>query len=246
MTDDNPMARSHQLLWDGLPLSNKGPRPTLTLQQIVTAGIAIADDDGLDALSMRRLAGDLGMGTMSLYRYVPTKEDLLNLMLDHVAGAQVDRLTTDRGWRETLHTAALKGRHLYLGHRWLLQVNWSRPVLGPSSLTDLDVTMTGLADLPFTDKEKMMVVSLLDSYVTGSVRQEILYDHAAAETGMSEEEFWNLQLPVLVKAMESGRFPTLAALNEDTFSAGWEETFTMGLEFLLEGIEREVGRRTSA
>lgn len=243
MTDDNPLSRSHQLLWEGLPQSKKGPRPTLSLEQIVEAGIAIADADGLEGLSMRRLAVDLGMGTMSLYRYVPTKGDLLNLMLDHVAGAQVDRLTTQQGWRETLHSAARKGRELYLHHRWLIQVNWTRPVLGPSSLTDLDVTMTGLTDLPFTDREKMMVVSLLDSYVTGSVRQEILYDHAAAETGMSDEEFWNLQLPVLVSAMESGRFPTLASMDEDTFSAGWEETFDFGLQFLLEGIEREVARR---
>lgn len=243
MTEANPLARSHRLLWEGLPTSSKGPKPTLTLEQIVAAGIRIADTEGIDALSMRRLAAELDMGTMSLYRYVPSKEDLLNLMLDHVGGATILPRTTDQGWRATLGSVARNGRAVYLQHRWLLQVNWSRPVLGPSSVADLEVTMSGLGDLPFDDREKMMVISLLDSYVTGSVRQEILYEDAAAESGMTDEEFWGYQLPALMTAMESGEFPHLAGISEDTFEGGWEETFEQGLTFLLDGIAGEVTRR---
>src|SRR5690625_5179587 len=73
MSEENPLALSHQLLWEGLPATTKGPRPTLTLGQVVEAGIEIADTEGIEALSMRKLAAALGMGTMSLYRYVPSK-----------------------------------------------------------------------------------------------------------------------------------------------------------------------------
>ncbi|MEE6287832.1 TetR/AcrR family transcriptional regulator [Georgenia sp. MJ173] len=243
MSDENPLARSHQLLWEGLPATTKGPKPTLTLEQIVSAGIEIADTEGIDALSMRRLATTLGMGTMSLYRYIPSKTELLNLMLDHVSGTQLGRIDHDGGWRDTLTTAARRGRELYLRHRWLLQVNWARPVLGPGSVAQMEENMSGLTDLPFSDQQTMMVVSLLDAYVTGSVREEILYDNAAVESGMTEDAFWNNQLPMLVRAMESGKYPTMASLDEDVFSADWAETFELGLRFLLDGIECEVARR---
>ncbi|WP_435111555.1 TetR/AcrR family transcriptional regulator [Nocardiopsis synnemataformans] len=245
MTEENPLARSQQLLWEGLPESRKGPKPALSLERIVNTGIAIAEAEGIEALSMRKLAAALGMGTMSLYRYVPSKSELLNLMLDHVSGTQLGRLDPDGGWRDTLATAAWRGRELYLRHRWLLQVNWSRPVLGPNSVAEMEETMSGLADLPFSDQEKFMVISLLDSYVTGSVRQRILHENATVESGMTDEEFWGNQLSVLVKAMESGDFPTMAAMDDDAFDADWEETFALGLRFVLDGIDREVARRAA-
>lgn len=135
---------------------------------------------------------------------------------------------------------------MYLAHRWLMQVNWSRPVLGPESIRDLERTVSGLVELPLSDREKIMLVSLVDAYVTGSVRQEIQYDSAAADSGMTDAEFWNHQLPFLNRAMESGRFPTMAAMSAnsfDVFSGGWEESFQMGLRFVLDGLEQEVERR---
>ncbi|MEU1900385.1 TetR/AcrR family transcriptional regulator [Nocardiopsis dassonvillei] len=245
MTEENPLARSQRLLWEGLSESRKGPRPALSLERIVNAGIDIADAEGIEALSMRKLAAELGMGTMSLYRYVPNKSELLNLMLDQVSGTQLGRLDPDGGWRDTLTTAAWRGRELYLRHRWLLQVNWSRPVLGPNSVAEMEETMSGLVDLPFSDREKFMVISLLDSYVTGSARQRILYENATVESGMADEEFWGNQLSVLVKAMESGDFPTMAAMDDDAFGADWEETFALGLRLVLDGIDREVARRAA-
>lgn len=245
MTGEHALARSHRLLWEGLATSNKGPRPSLTLEQIIAAGIAIADADGLEALSMRRIATELEVGTMSLYRYVPTKADLLNLMLDQVAGAETANLVHDQGWREALRSSAWLGRKLYLDHPWLLQVNWSRPLIGPNSLFNMEVTVSGLKDLPLRDRETIAVISLLDAYVVGSVRQEIQYARAAVETGVPDDDFWEHQLPVLVAAMESGRFPTLAAMTEDAFTAEPEEVFAWGLDFLLDGLDRELARRMS-
>lgn len=235
--EHNPLALSHQLLWEGLPEPTRGPKPTLTLDHIVAAAIDLTDRQGLAALSMRRLADELGVGTMSLYRYIPGKEQLLDLMLDRVSAPQRPAGST---WRDTLESSAWEGRRLYLRHSWLLQINWTRPVLGPNSILGLEVTLSGLHDLPFSDQEKLMVVSLLDSFVTGSARSEVQWASAREETGITDEEFWSLQLPWLTRAMESGDYPTMAGLSEDTFDAGWDETFAMGLDLLLDGIAQRI------
>lgn len=241
MTDQNPLARSLQLLWEGLPEPEKGPKPKLSLQQIVAAGVELADRHGLEALSMRRLAQKLGVGTMSLYRYVPSKEELLNLMLDSVVGPSRDRLASpEKGWREFLRTTAYAGRDLYLAHPWAIQTNWSRPVLGPNSLADLELFMTGVQELRLSDQEKMNLATALDSYVLGTARQELLWRNAAAESELTDEEFWNYQIPTLEKAMVSGQFPTMAQLSEDTFNGTYEETFDLGLTLILNGLEQKV------
>lgn len=88
-----------------------------------------------------------------------------------------------------------------------------------------------------------MVVSQLDALVVGSVRQEIHYEEAAAESGMTDEEFWQFQLPYMKKAMAIGDYPTMAGLSEDTFDGGWEESFAFGVRIFLEGVERLVCAR---
>ena len=240
----NPLAVSQRLLWEGLPETRKGPKPTLTLEQIITTAIDIADAGGIDALSMRRLAAKLDMSPMALYRYVPGKTELIHLMLDAVEARPASSAAThDGGWREVLEASAWQGRALYLHHRWLLQVNSTRTPIGPHSLAEMERLMSGLIEMPFSDQEKVMVMSMLDGYVTGTARQEILYEQAAEESGLSDGEFWEYQLPLMVQAMESGNYPTMASMAEDSFDGGWEETFALGLKGLLDGLELEVARR---
>lgn len=244
MNDQNPLAKSLELLWEGLTEPKRGPKPKLTLEQIVEAGIALADTRGLEALSMRALAKELDVGTMSLYRYLPSKTELLNLMLDTVIGpseARRDALT--HGWRTFLRVTAHEARSLYLRHPWTLQANWTRPVLGPNSVGDMELFMSGLQGLPLSDQEKMSLVTALDSYVMGSARQEVLWLNAAAETGMTDDEFWGHQLPALESAMNSGKFPAMAALSEDAFDGDWEESFDFGLDHFLDGLEQKFARR---
>jgi len=232
------------LLWQPPGRPARGPQPTLNLDEIVAAAIAIADAEGLDALSMRRVANDLGVGTMSLYRYLPRKAVLINLMLERVSDpGDVAERYAGLAWRGVLEANVWETRTLYLTHPWLLQVNWTRPLLGPNSLVGLEYLVSRLDGLGLSDQERLTVLALLDSYVVGSVRSEILHARGAEETGVSDEEFWARQLPFLERAMASGRFPTMAALAEDTFDMSWEDTFGWGVARLLDGIERLVTTR---
>ena len=241
MNEQNPVVQSLKLLWEGLPEPKKGPKPTLTLEQIVQAGVELADQEGLDAVSMRKLAQKLGVGAMSLYRYVPSKTELLNLMLDAVSGPDPTRESAfARGWRAGLEAVGRGGRAQYLAHPWLLQVNWTQPVLGPNSMADMELIFDGLREMPLSDQQKMQAIVALDSYVTGAVRQEILSHRAASESGMTDEDFWQSQAPILEGIFATGRFPVMAALSEDTFAGTWEEHFELGLELLLDGVEKQV------
>lgn len=243
MAEQNPLEKSLQLLWEGLPEPEKGPKPKLTLEQIVAAGIELADNEGVEALSMRKLAQQLDVGTMSLYRYVPSKDDLLNLMLDAAVTPSERRMAApDQGWREFLRVAAYDARQMYMRHPWILQTNWSRPVIGPNSMRDLDLFLTGTKSLPMTDQERMNLASVFDAFVLGCARQELLWVNAAAESEMTDEEFWTYQLPWLTGAMESGNYPAMAELADDTFDGGWEETFELGLQLFLDGIQRRVSQ----
>ncbi|GGE76427.1 TetR/AcrR family transcriptional regulator [Nesterenkonia cremea] len=245
MIEPNPVLQSLKLLWEGTPEPKKGPKPTLTLEQIVQTGVELADQEGLEALSMRKLAQKLGVGAMSLYRYVPSKTELLNLMLDAVSGPDLERESSfSQGWRTGLEAVGHGGRDQYLSHPWLLQVNWTRPVLGPNSVADMELILSGLQDLPLSDREKMNVVVSLDSYVTGAVRQEILSQRAAAESGMTDEEFWSSQAPILQEIFDTGRFPVMAGLDDDTFTGTWEENFQFGLALFLDGVEQRIVRHT--
>lgn len=235
---------SLKLLWEPRERPARGPHPALSLDEIVDAAIAIADAEGLDALSMRRVASQLGVGTMSLYRYLPRKAVLINLMLERVSDpGDVAARLAGLDWRGVLETNARETRTLYLTHPWLLQVNWTRPLLGPNSLVGLEFLISRLDRLGLSDQERVAVLMVVESYVVGAVRTEILDARAAEETGLSDEEFWARQRPFLEQAMASGRYPTMAALAEDTFAMSRDESFEWGLARILDGLEALIAGR---
>ncbi|MEE1938343.1 TetR/AcrR family transcriptional regulator [Streptomyces sp. TRM 70361] len=245
-SDSGYLRRSLDLMWGRNGRPARGPKPGLTLERIVTAGIEVADAGGIDALSMRRVAAELGVGTMSLYRYVPGKAELLELMIDQVYG-----MTTgtdgprDGGWRAVLEYVARGTWEMHLAHPWLLQVNVARPVLGPNAVAGLDYALAALAGLDLTDRERLGFITALDGYVTGCARTHVNAAQAARHTGISDEEFWSAQAPTLEKAMYSGAYPHVAALAEDTFAVPGERLFAFGLARLLDGLEEFLAARTA-
>ncbi|AZS73603.1 TetR family transcriptional regulator [Streptomyces lydicus] len=240
------VSRSLELLWGLGERPSRGPKPGLTLDRIVTTAVAVADAEGLGALSMRRVATDLGVGTMSLYRYVPGKAELLDLMLDKVAefdaGAHPDPAT---GWRPAMEALARGSRQQYERHPWLLQVDQARPLLGPNALDSLEYSVRALAGTGLTDREKIHVLVTFGGFLTGISRTELNSALAEQRTGISNADFWQSQEPVLSKVMLSGRYPALAALDENTFAGDDNSVFELGLAALLDGIAALIATRTA-
>ncbi|MEU6448634.1 TetR/AcrR family transcriptional regulator [Streptomyces sp. NPDC046979] len=240
------IARTLELLWDTGPRPSRGPRPGLTLERIVEAAVEVADRDGLGAVSMRRIATELGTGTMSLYRYVPGKGELLDLMLDRVQRPSENPAEPgDDGWRSALHALGHATLALYRRHTWLLEVNQSRPILGPSALDGMERVLTRIKPMGLTDPELLSVILLVDGYVVGAARTQVYAEEAERTSGLTDAQFWQAQEPTLVKAMTSGRYPVLAGMSEDTFGPGFDH-FEFGLQRILDGLEVFVAARSAA
>ncbi|MBC9716455.1 TetR/AcrR family transcriptional regulator [Streptomyces sp. TRM66268-LWL] len=235
--------RSLDLLWGTGERATRGPKPALTLDRIVTAAVELADREGIAAVSMRRLSTELGTGTMSLYRYVPGKAELLDLMLDRVQGEAVPKGADIPGnWRACVEGMARGQLALYRAHPWLLKVNTGRTVLGPSALRSMEVVIAPLRTMGLSDPELLSVIIAVTNWVTGHARTEADTLEAVKETGLSDEEFWGSQRPFLERAMLSGEFPQMASLSEDTFSYEFDH-FEFGLARLVDGFAALVEAR---
>lgn len=238
--------RTLQLLWDTGRRPSRGPKPTLTLDQIVEAAVRVADTEGLEAVSMRRVAAELGTGTMSLYRYVPGKGELLDLMLDRVQKPSENPADLgDGGWRSALEALGRATLALYRRHPWLLQVNQSRPILGPSALDGMEKVLSRIRPMGLTDPELVSAIIAIDGYVVGAARTQVYQEEAERRTGLTDAEFWQAQVPTLEKVLASGRYPVMASLSEDTFGPDFDH-FEFGLQRILDGLEVFVSRRREA
>ena len=238
--------RSLALMWgyeDGGSGSRgqRGPRPRLTLNDIVERAVALADAEGLDAVSMRRLAADLGVGTMSLYRYVPGKEELLDLMLERVNGPGAELLPVD-DWRAAMETMGRSLWRLYTDHAWLPFVDQTRPLLGPRAFSALEMALAALAGTGLTGQQKVAVISMIDTFVSAAARQHNSGLRAERESTVSNEEFWAAQEPLLTRAMAGGQYPQLAGLDPDAFGMSGEDFLEFGLRSLLDGVQRLLAR----
>lgn len=231
--------RTLHLLWDTGRRPSRGPKPGLTIDRIVEAAVRIADEEGLDAVSMRRVATTLGTATMSLYRYVPGKGELLDLMLDRVQRPDHNPAApgdSDGDWRATLEAMARATLALYRRHPWLLQVNQARPILGPSALDGMEWILTRIKQMGLPDPELVSVVIMIDGYVVGAARTQVYQREAERRTGLTDAEFWEAHAPVLTEIMASGRYPFLANLTDDAWSQAFDH-FEFGLQRILDGLE---------
>ncbi|MFE9769856.1 TetR/AcrR family transcriptional regulator [Streptomyces sp. NPDC005808] len=236
--------RTLELLWDTGKRPSRGPKPGLTLEGIVEAAIRVADADGLEAVSMRRVATELGTGAMSLYRYVPGKGELLDLMLDRVQRPSENPADLgDGSWRSALEALGRATLALYRRHPWLLQVNQSRPILGPSALDGMEKMLSRIKPMGLSDPELVSAIVMIDGYVVGAARTQVYQEEAERRTGLTDAEFWQAHMPIFEKVMADGSHPFLAALSEDAFGTDFDH-FEFGLQRILDGLETFVSRRT--
>jgi AcrR family transcriptional regulator len=240
-------ARSLALLWR---THERPGRSGLSVDRIVAAAIEVADADGLPALSMRRVAEKLGVGTMSLYTHVPRKAELIDLMLDRAYGetARPDEVTGD--WRARLEFAARENWALYHRHPWLLQITMVRPVLGPNVTAKYEYELRAIDGIGLTDLEMDLVLTLVAGHVEGAARRSLEAAQAEQLTGVSDEQWWRARAPILGSLVDVGQFPTASRVGTaagEAYNSPYnaDAAFEFGLQRVLDGIEALVARRSS-
>ena len=240
----------------------RGPRPSLTTDQIAQAGVAIADAEGLGAVSMARVAAALGVSTMALYRYVSGKEDLLRLMLDLAIGDPDEAFAADAEpvephaprWRRSLESWARWQLGLARRRPWMMQVTTNGSALGPNQATFIERGLAALADTPLTWAERTEVIGRLSLHLLseGSLLAAIELRARAAAAGMRADDA--AQHPALVdydellrRLIDPVRHPNLtAALHAGAFALPTdvepEHDPDFGLRLVLDGVAALVER----
>ncbi len=241
--------RSIELLWGLQERGKRGPKPRLTVERIVQEAIALADAEGLGALSMRRVADALKVAPMSLYTYVPSKAELIDVMLDRAYGELPRSEDVSGGWRARLERIARENWALYHRHPWMLHIAKSRPVMGPNLIARYDHELRAVDGIGLTDVEMDSVVSLVAGHVEGAARRSVEAAQAERHTGMSDEQWWAAHAPLLEKVLDPQRYPTAARVGS---AAGAEygaathpaHAFEFGLQRVLDGLEVFIQART--
>ncbi|MEV4108439.1 TetR/AcrR family transcriptional regulator [Nonomuraea sp. NPDC049695] len=219
------------LIWERPePPSRPVPSP-LSRERIVRAAIDLADRDGLDAVSLRKVAAALDAGPMRLYGYLSTKEELLDLMVDEVYGEIVPSGPAGDDWRAALRDLARRTRQATLRHEWFADLLGGRPQLGPNALAYLEASLACLGDTPVG--AVVHVVSTVNAYVLGAVRREVTELRAERATGMDEQAWHVASGPYLARMLATGRYPAVARFvhGEDA-----DPDFDEGLERVLDGV----------
>ena len=220
-------------------------RPRFTRADIATVALGIADAEGLDAVSMRRIATELGAGTMTLYHYVRTKDELLALLADAVMEEVVvpaDQPLPD-DWREAISVIGRRSRDSLRRHPWILDIA-DEPAIGPNSIRHFDQSMRAVASLRGTLADKLDVITAVDEYVFGFCiheRSDFL-DSADVEGGH--------MLEYVKELVATGEYPQLAAMTSDVdletlwgqirAHAADPKRFDRNLARLLNGIEQDL------
>ena len=228
------LPHAHALTWGIAAMPHRGPKRELSTERIVEAAIAIADAEGLEAVSMGKVAAAVGVAPMSLYRYVTGKDDLLLLMFDAASAVTVPG--TGSTWRERIREWASFVRATYDAHPWLADLPPSSIPTTPNRLAILEAGLAALEDVPAPDRMKLPTLLLLLGYIA-------LYSRASSSAAVDDAV--REALPELVT---DERFPLLApAVREGVFEARDADFdagrgFGFGLSRLLDGIERWLER----
>ena len=228
-------ARSMALLWQPTESSavRRGPRSSLDVARVVSAALRLADAEGLPALSMRRVAGELGVPAMTLYSHVPGKGELVDLMLDAALGELYpdEQAPTAGNWRARVEAVARANRQFLLRHPWALAIG--RPLPGPNRMRKYETELRAVDGMGLSEEQMNLLVTLLDGFVRGAVGgvpQPADPEGRGRAIGESSAQ----------QVLDPDLFPTAARVARagealsDADSA--ERSFEFGLERLLDGI----------
>jgi AcrR family transcriptional regulator len=225
-------------------------RARFSREQIAAAALAIADAEGFEAVSMRRIAGQLGAGTMSLYRYISTKDDLVTLMDDALMGESlVPEVELPADWRAALTMIARQTRAALLRHPWAVVSLQGRGAagqdgsFGPNGLRHFEQSLAALDGAPLDTAAKLELLTIVDDYVMGSV----LRSGEMQDRNEADPQYAAAVMEFITGQLATGEFPRIAALSQDPAAAGLtdpdrvEARFERGLALLIEHAAGVLG-----
>lgn len=233
------MSATPPVIWARPERKLRGPVPSLTRERIAAAAVALADAEGIEAVSMRTLAGRLEVGPTSLYRYVERKDEVVDLMVDAVFG-EAPELVISGEWRNDMRAVARGTREVYLRHPWMATAGVGRPRLGPNSIDRNERMLAALAGTGLEVDEMLIVVGTIDAFVRGHVLRELGEAEAARRSGLNRRQWMESQAPFVDGLLATGRYPMLARVVEDATAPHdpdrLDRTFGLGLEYVLDGL----------
>ena len=248
-----PLPPGLDLLWGRRERGRRGPKPELSVDAIVEAAVRVADAEGLDAVSMARVAKELGFTTMSLYRHVASKDELLQLMWNASAQGAENLVLDGDGWRDRLRQWALIQREMMDRHPWITQMPMAAPPLAPNSLTFVERGLETLEGTGLTDADKIRVIGLLSSYALseGRMAHDAARAAAAAQAAAAAGDapaFPPSFEELLRQLVDEKSYPILhrlawsAAIGDSP--AGMDEAaeFQFGVECILDGVQKLIER----
>jgi AcrR family transcriptional regulator len=215
----------------------------LSQQRIVAAALAIADSEGLAAVSMRRVAHELGVATMSLYRYVPGKDDLVMLIADAAFAEDKLPATPPYGWRARMEVVARLQWKIYHKHPWLAgAMSITRPQLVANGMAHTEWTLQAIDGLGLSPEMSLVVALTVIGYVRGVAVSLEMETQAEQDTGLSSDAYMTAQEAQFRAVFAGGAFPTLARMSaQPEIDLGLDTLFEFGLARLLDGLATFLG-----
>jgi AcrR family transcriptional regulator len=224
------------VIWERVDKARQSSRATLSYERITKAAVDLADTEGLDAVSMRRVAAKLGSGTMSLYRYVESRDELIELMADAVYGEAVAPEPTG-DWRLDLADWARRSRQIALRHPWLAGHATMRSTFGPNMLAMMESTLALLDGHGMSGDKIWDLWATVQSFVQGHVLEELAVLREEQRTGLSEKAWRDQLVPHLARMLDTGRYPHVTKMFADKHrNADDSDDFERRLKLLIDGL----------
>jgi AcrR family transcriptional regulator len=213
------------------------PRLPLTRERVLAAAVALADRGGIESLSMRKLAQELGVEAMSLYHHVANKDDILDGLVDVVFG-EIDLPTGEDGWKAAMRRRAISAREALRRHPWATGLMESRPTPGAANLRHHDAVLGVLRGAGFSVELAAHAYSLLDSYIYGFALQEASLPFHTPEEAAEVAQAIMAEFP-------ASEYPHLTEIAVDhVLQPGYDygNEYLFGLDLILDGLERALAR----
>ena len=225
---------SFDIVWARPEPPNRPALAPLSRERIVAAAIALADAEGLAAVSVRKVAAKLDAGPMRLYGYLATKAELHDLMVDAVYGEIPPPEPGD--WRAAMRSLANGLRDAALRHPWFADLLGGRPSLGPHMLAHMEAALAALDGVVADIDAVLHVYTAVGSYAMGAIRTEIADQRDESTSGLDDEQWRRAVGPYLTSMLATGRYPTLGKVVVHAAHLPREAVFDAGLEYVLDGV----------